>query len=89
MRPTLLIATALPATGIPIAAARAVNEMGDGVEDARSTTKVTPRFMTDAEVPALDINVDTRDGAVTLFGTRGARTVVDDLKVEYRNSRRG
>ena len=41
---------------------------GGGVEDAWITTRVKLRFMTDAEVPASDINVDTRDGTVTLFG---------------------
>ena len=42
---------------------------GDGIEDAWITTKVKLRFMSDADVPVLDVNVDTRDGAVTLFGT--------------------
>ncbi|HKQ58625.1 MAG TPA: BON domain-containing protein [Candidatus Eisenbacteria bacterium] len=37
--------------------------------DAWLTGKTKFRFMTDPEVPARDINVDTWDGVVTLFGT--------------------
>jgi osmotically-inducible protein OsmY len=39
--------------------------------DAWTTTAVKMRLLADADTPALDINVDTRDGIVTLFGIVG------------------
>lgn len=42
---------------------------GNLVTDAWITTKTKVKFMTDDQVPAGDINVDTRRGVVTLFGT--------------------
>jgi len=42
---------------------------GNAWTDGWITTQTKTRFMTDADVPARDINVDTRRGVVTLFGT--------------------
>jgi hyperosmotically inducible protein len=38
------------------------------VRDAWITTATKTRLLADGRVPALDVNVDTRDGVVTLFG---------------------
>jgi hyperosmotically inducible protein len=42
---------------------------GKAVRDAWLTTGVKLKLMSAADVPALDINVDTTDAVVTLFGT--------------------
>ena len=39
-----------------------------GVSDAWITTKAKMRLLADSDTPAMSINVDTRDGVVTLFG---------------------
>lgn len=43
--------------------------------DAWITGKTKFKFMTDADIPATDINVDTHNGTVTLFGTVPNATV--------------
>lgn len=42
---------------------------GSVFTDGWITTQTKMKFMTDADIPAGDINVDTRRGVVTLFGT--------------------
>lgn len=42
---------------------------GNMFTDGWITTQTKMKFMTDADIPAGDINVDTRRGVVTLFGT--------------------
>ncbi len=42
---------------------------GNAMTDGWITAQTKMRFMTDADIPAGDINVDTRRGVVTLFGT--------------------
>ena len=42
---------------------------GDGIENAWITTKAKLPTMTDSQVLASDLNVDTRDDAVTFLGT--------------------
>lgn len=42
---------------------------GNAVTDGWITAQTKMRFMTDEDVPSGDINVDTRRGVVTLFGT--------------------
>jgi hyperosmotically inducible periplasmic protein len=44
-------------------------EAGEDARDAWITTDVKLRLMAAKDVPGLDINVDTTDGVVTLFGT--------------------
>jgi hyperosmotically inducible protein len=39
------------------------------MDDMRITSATKVRLLADSETPALDINVDTHDGVVTLFGT--------------------
>ena len=40
----------------------------DSADDLRVTAATKLRLIADSQTPALDINVDTRDGVVTLFG---------------------
>jgi osmotically-inducible protein OsmY len=42
--------------------------VADSAADLRITAATKLRLIADSNTPALDINVDTRDGAVTLFG---------------------
>ncbi len=50
---------------------------GNAVTDGWITAQTKMRFMTDDEIPAGDINVDTRRGVVTLFGTVPSAAVAD------------
>src|SRR5258706_13339053 len=43
--------------------------MRSAADDAWITPDAKPRLLATADVPALDINVDTNGGVVTLFGT--------------------
>jgi osmotically-inducible protein OsmY len=50
---------------------------GNAVTDGWITAQTKMRFMTDADIPAGDINVDTRRGVVTLFGTVPTAAISD------------
>lgn len=50
---------------------------GSAVSDGWITAQAKMRFMTDNEIPASDINVDTRRGVVTLFGTVPTAAVME------------
>jgi hyperosmotically inducible protein len=50
------------------AAKGAANETSNSLRDAWITTATKSKLIADPDTPALDINVDTRDGEVTLFG---------------------
>jgi osmotically-inducible protein OsmY len=50
---------------------------GNAMSDAWITAQTKMRFMTDPDLPAGDINVDTRRGVVTLFGTVPTSAVSD------------
>jgi len=50
---------------------------GNAVTDGWITAQTKMRFMTDADIPAGDINVDTRLGIVTLFGTVPTAAISD------------
>jgi osmotically-inducible protein OsmY len=43
--------------------------VGSAVKDMYATSAAKLRLLADSRTPATDINVDTRDGVVTLFGT--------------------
>ncbi|MDQ2735036.1 MAG: BON domain-containing protein [Pseudomonadota bacterium] len=51
------------------AASQALTKTGDVIEDGVVTTKVKAALLTDPDVKGLRIEVDTRDGVVTLTGT--------------------
>jgi osmotically-inducible protein OsmY len=48
---------------------RGAEVIGGGAGDLWITTKAKLKFLLSDEVPALDVNVDTDNGVVTLFGT--------------------
>jgi len=61
----LTINTTVPTTGVGEAAGRA----GEILGDARMTSAVKTKLLADASVGGLKIDVDTKDGIVTLNGT--------------------
>ena len=66
---------------MPADAAAANNpSSGNRMTDGWITTQVKTHFMTDADVPAGDINVDTHRGAVTLFGAVPSAAIADKAK---------
>lgn len=72
MRLQLQIHRWLMATlAVPLALALAGPAIAASMPDAWVTTKVKMSLLTDADVSALDVNVDTVDGRVTLHGTVG------------------
>jgi hyperosmotically inducible protein len=52
-------------------------EVGDKTADATITSAVKMKFAADKTVDALDINVDTSDGNVTLTGKVNSQTEAD------------
>jgi len=55
--------------------------VGDAASDMWITSAAKLRLLTDSRTPATDINVDTRDGAVTLFGivpSQAAKTAAEE-----------
>ena len=62
--------SATPAASNAMAAtASAMNKAGDVVSDAALTGKVKTALIADPDVKALKIDVDTKDGVVTLTGS--------------------
>ena len=51
------------------AASQAVTRAGDAIADTAITAKVKTAFLADTDVKGLQVEVDTRDGVVTLSGT--------------------
>lgn len=49
-------------------ASAAIARAGDAASDATTTAAVKAKLVADSELSALQINVDTKDGAVTLTG---------------------
>ncbi len=52
----------------PLEPSKAQHGIGDAARDVWITSATKMRLLADRHTPALDINVDTRDGVVTLFG---------------------
>ena len=59
------------------AAANTVARAGDAVGDAALTAKVKTALIADPDVKALRIDVDTKDGVVSLNGTADQRSNAD------------
>ena len=55
----------------------ASQQVGDATSDATITSAIKMKFAADKTVDALDINVDTTDGDVTLTGKVGSKTEAD------------
>jgi osmotically-inducible protein OsmY len=60
------------------------DKLESGARDRWITTETKVRLMANTETPAFDINVDTRDGIVTLFGTVDSTRARDQAAVEAR-----
>jgi len=63
----------------------------DATRDAWLTTATKTALLADPDVPGLDVNVDTRDGAVTLFGivaTREAKAEAERIAAGVAGVRR-
>lgn len=58
--------------------------VADASRDVWITSMAKMRLLADSETPALDINVDTRDGVVTLFGIVAAKEVKQAAEVDVR-----
>lgn len=48
--------------------------IGQIVDDASITASINAKYVNDPQVSAIDINVDTRSGVVTLYGNIGNAT---------------
>lgn len=59
----------LPKDGAKAADAKDGKGMSGTMKDAYITSATKLRLLTDRKTPGMDINVDTNDGVVTLFGT--------------------
>ena len=55
----------------------AMERTGDYISDAALTTKIKTALVTEGELSALDINVDSNEGVVTLRGTVDNEAQVD------------
>jgi hyperosmotically inducible protein len=68
--PSAETTAAVKSTGNDIAAGagRAANKAGDAIEDSAITAKVKTALLADPAVKGLQIEVDTKDGVVTLKG---------------------
>ncbi len=62
-------AVAQKADVIMLAANDRVEEAGDAVSDTWITTKVKSTLLADGATPGMDIEVETKDGVVSLSGT--------------------
>ena len=57
--------------------AEAAKTVGKKTDDATTTSAIKMKFAADKTVDALDINVDTKDGNVTLTGTVNSKAEAD------------
>jgi hyperosmotically inducible periplasmic protein len=55
----------------------AADRAGEAISDAAITTAVKSKFLADTSTPGLKIDVDTKDGIVTLNGTVRSKAEVD------------
>lgn len=72
------------------AAASKVEKAEDSSWDSWTTASVKLRLLSNRDVPGLDINVDTKDGVVTLFGavpTQATKALAENLALEARGTR--
>lgn len=63
------LSKAASAIGSSAAASQALTKAGDAIEDGVITAKVKAALLADPDVKGLRIDVDTKDGMVTLKGT--------------------
>jgi len=71
-------------------AASKIEKAEESSWDAWTTAAVKLRLLSNREVPGLDINVDTREGVVTLFGTvqnQATKNLAEQLALEATGTR--
>ena len=66
---TTTVSPSTAASNAMAATASAMNKAGDATVDAAITGKVKTRLLADPDVKGLAIDVDTKDGVVTLNGS--------------------
>lgn len=66
----------------------ALDEAGDGIDDAWITSKVKAQLLADEQVKGMDINVDTQANVVTLTGTAPS-AAARDKAIELARATRG
>ncbi|MGZ5156719.1 MAG: BON domain-containing protein [Caldimonas sp.] len=71
------LSAAASAIGSGSAASQALAKAGDAIEDGLITTKLKAALLADPDVKGLSIDVDTRNGAVTLKGTADKTENID------------
>jgi hyperosmotically inducible protein len=74
---TTTMAPSDAASSAMAATTSAMNKAGDAVGDAAITAKVKTKFLADSDVKGLSIDVDTKDGVVTLSGSADKAGNVD------------
>ena len=74
---TTTVAPSTAASNAMSATASAMNKAGDATVDAAITGKVKTKFLADVDVKGLAIDVDTKDGVVTLNGSADKAGNVD------------
>lgn len=74
---TTTMAPTPTASGAMAATEKAMDKAGDAVGDAAITGKVKTKFLADPDVKGLAIDVDTKDGVVTLNGSADKAGNVD------------
>lgn len=57
--------------------ANATANAGQAIDDAAITTALKGKYVIDSDLKAIDINVDTKDGVVTLTGAAPSPAAVD------------
>ena len=62
------------------AAETGMAKAGEALDDGSVTAKVKARLIADPEVSALAIDVDTKDGVVTLSGTAATQALKDEAE---------
>ena len=85
---------AMPTTGeikdelgaVKDAAGNAADAAGGAATDAAITTAVKAKFLADSNTPGMKIDVDTRDGVVTLSGTVRSRAEAENAVAIARES---
>ena len=79
---TTTVAPSTAASNAMSATASAMNKAGDATVDAAITGKVKTQLLADPDVKGLAIDVDTKDGVVTLNGSADKAGNVDKAVVD-------
>lgn len=83
---TTTVAPSTAASNAMSATASAMNKAGDATVDAAITGKVKTKLLADPDVKGLAIDVDTKDGVVTLTGSAEKAGNVDKAVAIAKNT---